>query len=51
MLLKKGLDYPIGVDISDLAAKKDLIALKAEVDKLGINKIVNVLKLVKNKSR
>ena len=27
---------------SDLAAKKDFIALKAEVDKLHINKLVNV---------
>ena len=28
-------------DTSDLAAKKDLIALKAEVDKLDIMKLVN----------
>ena len=27
---------------SDLAAKKDFIALKAEVDKLNINKLANV---------
>ena len=30
------------VDTSDLAAKKDFIALQAEVDKLDINKLVNV---------
>ena len=30
------------VDTSDLAAKKDFIALKAEVDKLDINKMTNV---------
>ena len=32
-----------GVDTSNLTAKKDFIALKAEVDQLGINKLVNVL--------
>ena len=31
-----------GIDTSDLAAKKDFIALKAEVDKLDINKLTNV---------
>ena len=30
------------VNTSDLAAKKDFVALKAEDDKLGINKSVNV---------
>ena len=40
MQLKK-LDHPTEVDTSDLAAKKDFIALKAEVDKLDINKLVN----------
>ena len=39
---KKELDHATGVDTSDLAAKKDFIALKAEVDKLDINKLVNV---------
>ena len=39
---KKELDHATGVDTSDLAAKKDFIALKAKVDKLGINKLVNV---------
>ena len=42
MLLKKELDHASGVDTSDLAAKKDFIALKAGVDKLDINKHVNV---------
>ena len=36
------LDHATGVDTSDLAAKNDFIALKAEVDKLDINKLVNV---------
>ena len=36
--IKKELEHAIGVDISDLAAKKDLVALKAEVDKLDIIK-------------
>ena len=31
----------IGVDTSNLAAKKDLISLKAEVKKLDIGKLVN----------
>ena len=39
---KKELDYATRVDTSDLAAKKDFIASKAEVDKLDINKLVNV---------
>ena len=39
---KKELDHATGVDTSDLAAKKDFIALKAEVDKLDINKLINV---------
>ena len=39
---KKELDHATGVDTSDLAAKKDLIASKPEVDKLGIKKLVNV---------
>ena len=41
MLLKK-LGHAIGVDTSHLAAKKIFIALKAEADKLDINKLVNV---------
>ena len=39
---KKELHHPTGDGISDLAAKKDFIALKAKVDKLDINKLVNV---------
>ena len=33
------LDHATGVDTSDLASKKDFIALKAEVDKLDISKL------------
>ena len=33
---KKELDHATGVDTSDVAAKKDFIALKAEVDKVDI---------------
>ena len=36
------LDHASCVDTSDLAAKKDFIVLKSEVDKLNINKLVNV---------
>ena len=39
---KKELEHATGVDTSDLAAKKDFIALKAEVDKLDIFELVNV---------
>ena len=42
MQLKKDLEHATGVDTSDLAVKTNFIALKAEVDKLVINKIVNV---------
>ena len=38
MILKQ-LQCATGIDTSDLAAKKDFIALKAEVDKLDINKL------------
>ena len=38
---KKDLDHARGVDTSDLAAKEGFITLKAEVDKLGITKLVN----------
>ena len=37
---KKELIHAIGFETSDLAAKKDFIALKAEVEKLDINKLV-----------
>ena len=39
---KKELNQATVVDTSDLAAKKGFIALKAEVDKLDINKLLNV---------
>ena len=39
---KKVLNYSIGVNTSNLAAESDFIALKAEVDKIDINKRVNV---------
>ena len=39
---KKELDHATAVDTSDLAAQKDFIDLKAEVEKLHINKLVNV---------
>ena len=39
---KKELEHATGVDIYDLAPEKDFIALKAEVDKLDIAKLVNV---------
>ena len=39
---KNKLDHSGCVDTSDLAAQKDFITLKAEVDKLDINKLVNV---------
>ena len=39
---KKELEHATSVDTSDLAAKKHFIALKVEVGKLDINKLVNV---------
>ena len=39
---KKELNDATSVDPSNLAAKCDFIALKPEVDKLEINKLVNV---------
>ena len=48
---KKELDHTTGVDTSDLAAKKDFIALKAEVEKLDINKLVNVPTSLNNLKR
>ena len=47
---KKELEDAVGIDTSDLAAKKDSIALKAEVDKLDINKLTNVLISLNNLS-
>ena len=40
--IKKELDHATGFDISNLATKKDFLALKAEFDKLDIAKAVNV---------
>ena len=42
------LEYAAGVDISNLAAKKDFITLNAEVDKLHISKLVNFPTSLKN---
>ena len=39
---KKELDHDTGVVTSDLASRKNFISLKAEADKLDINKLVNV---------
>ena len=39
---RKELEHATGIETSDLAAKKDFIVLKAEVDKLDINKLTNV---------
>ena len=41
MLLKKS-KHATGVDNSDLAAKIEIFVLKAEVDELDINKLVNI---------
>ena len=41
MLLKKK-DHATGINTSVLDAEKDFIVLKAEIDKLDINKRVNV---------
>ena len=38
----KKIEHDAGVDFSDLAVKKDFIALKAEDEKIDINKLVNV---------
>ena len=39
---KKQSEYATDINTSDLSAKKDFIALKAEVDKLDIKKLTNV---------
>ena len=39
---KKELEHATGIDTSDLAAKKDFIALKADVDQLDINRLTNI---------
>ena len=40
--IKKKLGDATFVDTSDLTSKKDFIALKVEVDKLGFRKLLNV---------
>ena len=45
---KKELKHTVGVDTSNLVVKKDFIALKAEFDKLDINKLVNVTTSLNN---
>lgn len=42
------LEGSTGIDISNLASKGDFIALKVEVGKLDINKLVNVLNGMNN---
>ena len=44
----KNLNDATGIDTPNFAAKRDFIALKAEVDKLGINKFANVLSGMNN---
>ena len=39
---KKELEYAADIDTSDLAVKKNFAPLKAEIEKLDINKSVNV---------
>ena len=39
---KKKLEHAAGVDTFNWAAKKDFVVLRAQIDKLGINKLVNV---------
>ena len=39
---RKEFKHPTGIDRSDLAAKKDFIALKTDVGKININKLTNV---------
>ena len=45
---KKELDHATGDDTIDEAAKKYFIALKAEVDKLDVNKLFNVTSSLDN---
>ena len=48
---KEEIEYATGNDTFDLATKKDFIALIAEVDKLDINILTNVLTSLNNLSR
>ena len=47
---KEELDYATGLDTSYLAAKRDFIALKDEVNKLDINKLTNAQSSLSNKN-
>ena len=38
----KELEHAIGIDTSNLTAKSNFIALKAEINKLDIDKFINV---------
>ena len=40
--IKKELEHASGVYTSDLATKKHFIALKTKVEKLDVNKLINV---------
>ena len=42
MLLKRIREHATSIDTSDLAAKKDFTALKADIDKIDISKLTNV---------
>ena len=42
------MKHDTGVDISNLAAEKDFIALKAEVDQLEFSRAINVIKGLNN---
>ena len=45
---KKELEHVTGVETSNLSAKKDFIASKTIVEKLDINKLLNVLTSLNN---
>ena len=47
----KKLDDATGIDKSDLAAGKAFIVLKAEVEKLDINELANVLTSLNNSKK
>ena len=48
---KTKLEHATEIDTSDLAAKRDFVALKAEVGKLDINKQFQLVWMIKNKKR
>ena len=49
--LPKKLDHTIGADTSELATKKDVIYLNAEVGKPDINKLNNISTSLNNSKR